>query len=119
MPSLTPAQTLFRDRVCRLARRIAPRYRVPWRIMAAAAILESGWNESDQSIQLYNYFNLRSVRTGRFRKFRSMAESFHAFGRAFSTLPASPDPDYAATLVQIIALLTPPVRSHHAHQFAR
>jgi hypothetical protein len=119
MPPLTPAQTAFRNRVSELARRIAPRYHIAWRIMAAAAILESGWNEAAPAQQLHNYFNLRSTRTGRLRKFRSMAESFHAFGRAFPTLPASPDPDFATTLAQIITLLTPAKRNRHACQPSR
>ncbi|HBF33163.1 TPA: hypothetical protein DDW35_01240 [Candidatus Sumerlaeota bacterium] len=112
MSPLTPQQTDFRNRVTALAQRIAPRYRIPWFLMAATAILESGWNESAPSKQLNNFFNLRSTRTGHFRKFRCMAESFHAFGKAFISLPT--DPEYLSTLIQIIPLLAQ--RSSHAQR---
>jgi flagellum-specific peptidoglycan hydrolase FlgJ len=93
---LTPEQSGFLDEALRLAREVAARHDLDARLVAAAAVLESGWGESPLARRARNYFGIRAVartpiervhvletRGGpqRFVKYASMEESFQAYGR--------------------------------------
>lgn len=99
MVTLTTQQRDFRKRAIELAQRIAPQYGLDWRLMAAAAILESGWGGSALAREAHNYFAIRAIASTpesrvhvlqakegpqRFRKYESMEESFHAYGKLLS-----------------------------------
>lgn len=96
MPFITPARAAFRDRAIRLARKIAPLYRLDWRFLASAAILESAWGESDNARDRHDYFNLLPAPApsgapapapspapapAPSGAFRDLADAFHAFAR--------------------------------------
>ncbi|MBN1867720.1 glucosaminidase domain-containing protein [Candidatus Sumerlaeota bacterium] len=57
---LNEKQMEFRRRVSDLAKKIAPRHGVDWRVMAATAILESGWGETPLAREAHNLFGIRS-----------------------------------------------------------
>ena len=94
---LNDKQTAFLRRVTTLARRIAPRYGIDWRVMAATAILESGWGESDLACEAHNLFGIRSFQSAPgsntftiespeqgtllFRRYESEEAACHAYGR--------------------------------------
>ncbi len=94
---LTASQRQFRDRAATLARRIAPEYGLDWRLMAATAILESGWGESTLAREAHNCFGIKATRRTPpasvyllkradgapepFRRYLNETESFHAYGR--------------------------------------
>ncbi|HUT24513.1 MAG TPA: glucosaminidase domain-containing protein [Sumerlaeia bacterium] len=93
---LTPEQITFRDRAVALAKDIAPEFGLDWRLMAATAILESGWGASELARQANNFFGVKAgnrtpddqihllrTRRGpvRFRRFKSDEEAFRAYGR--------------------------------------
>jgi len=92
---LTTQQTAFRDRIVALARRIAPLYGLDWRLMAAAAILESGWGDSVLARQTHNLFGITAPKPAHgehvfwlhspsgkrpFRQFADEQEACHAYG---------------------------------------
>lgn len=94
MSPLTPRQEQFRQWAMEAARQVAPVYEIPWKLMAAAAILESGWGESALAREGNNYFGIRALPNtppekvyileptkGRFRHYDSPMASFHAYGR--------------------------------------
>ena len=93
---LTEKQKHFLDRAIAIARAIAPQYALDWRIMAAAAILESGWGESQLAQFANNLFGIKAGRSTpdaqvcaikiqgkaeRFRRYQTHEEAFHAYGR--------------------------------------
>ncbi|MFP4580808.1 MAG: glucosaminidase domain-containing protein [Candidatus Sumerlaeia bacterium] len=99
MKKLNEGQVEFLEEVCGLAKKLATDYGLDWRLMAAAAILESGWGESVLARESRNYFGIRALpgdgkdkvyalKRGdgfeRFRKYASMEESFRAYGRLLS-----------------------------------
>jgi flagellar protein FlgJ len=98
--TLSEEQKAFRRYVSELARKFAPRYGVDWRVMAAAAILESGWGESELAREANNYFGITALKSTpgekvfmvvsksgsrRFRRYASVEESFDAYGRLVGT----------------------------------
>ncbi len=122
---LNPSQRQFRDRAMALARQIAPEYGLDWRLMAATAILESGWGESTLAREARNYFGIKATRrtpseavyllkradgaSEPFRRYADETESFHAFGRLVGQARLYERPRQAArdtafqTLVQTLA----------------
>jgi len=93
---LNARQTAFRNHVTELARRIAPEFELDWRIMAATAILESGWGESELARNANNFFGIRAARSTpddetwtlsspagpqRFRRYKSDEQAFRAYGK--------------------------------------
>lgn len=97
---LTDKQKQFRSRSCELARQFAPTFGIDWRLMAAAAILESGWGESDLARHANNFFGIRATKVNpdaevylldspsgpqRFRRFADMDAAFRAYGRLLGT----------------------------------
>ncbi|HNY27854.1 MAG TPA: glucosaminidase domain-containing protein [Candidatus Sumerlaeota bacterium] len=124
---LTASQSQFRDRAIALARQIAPEYNLDWRLMAATAILESGWGESALARKAHNYFGIKATRrtpaeavyllkradgaSEPFRRYADDTESFHAYGRLVGQARLYERPRQAAcdaafqTLVQALAPL--------------
>ena len=97
---LTDRQEAFRTHVCELARRVAPEYAIDWCIMAAAAILESGWGESELARNANNFFGIRALDSTpadqvysipspsgpqRFRRYHSDEQAFRAHGKLLSS----------------------------------
>lgn len=93
---LTKEQVEFREEIEQLSKVIAPRYGVDWRLMAATAILESGWGESTLAREAKNIFGIRAtgkMSTGNvymlkrgdveepFRRYDTIREACHGFGR--------------------------------------
>lgn len=93
---LNPQQIQFRNKIMALAREIAPAHGIDWRLMAAAAILESGWGQSELARKACNYFGMTALPSTppgqvwriessggphRFRRYETEAESFHHYGR--------------------------------------
>lgn len=96
---LTIKQKEFMKRVIDLARKHAPTYSLDWRLMAAAAILESGWGESHLAHNANNLFGIKAIGstpdkqtyllrtpagTERFRLYANDEEGFQAYGRLLS-----------------------------------
>lgn len=96
---LNDNQKKFRERACALARQLAPGFGLDWRLMAAAAILESGWGESELARKANNFFGIRATRTTPetgvyllesssgsqpFRRFTDMNDAFRAYGQLLS-----------------------------------
>lgn len=82
-------QIEFRDRIIALAKKIGPQYGVDWRLMVAAAILETGWGKSELARRANNLFGIKSVSENdniyplggeKFRYFESESESFRSYG---------------------------------------
>ncbi len=93
---LTDEQKAFLARAKALAQDVAPQFGVDWRVMTAAAILESGWGESRLAREAKNFFGITAptqvddddvyvLRTAgggrRFRRYGSDREAFEAYGR--------------------------------------
>jgi flagellum-specific peptidoglycan hydrolase FlgJ len=93
---LSTQQTTFRDRIVSMARTIAPHYALDWRLMAATAILESGWGDSVLARQAHNLFGITAPKPAQdervfwlhspsgkrpFRKFTNEEEACHAYGK--------------------------------------
>ncbi len=93
---LTKSQLTFRERTIDLAKKFAPQYGLDWRLMAATAILESGWGQSHLARRAHNLFGIKagpstppekvcvlksSDGESRFRKYESDEHSFHAYGQ--------------------------------------
>jgi flagellum-specific peptidoglycan hydrolase FlgJ len=93
---LTEQQLEFREKIIGLSKTIAPRYGLDWRLMAATAILESGWGESTLAHEANNIFGIRATGKTRpedryslkgnadgeaFRRFDSHRQACHGFGR--------------------------------------
>lgn len=84
-------QRAFRDRMTALAKEISPKYGVDWRLMVAAAILESGWGESELARRALNLFGIKAtngfkddevylLHGERFRKFQTERDAFRSYG---------------------------------------
>jgi flagellum-specific peptidoglycan hydrolase FlgJ len=81
-------QKAFRDRMIVLAKKIGPEYSVDWRLMVAAAILETGWGKSELARNALNLFGIKAtgshdvylLNNERFRKFKSEHDAFRAYG---------------------------------------
>ncbi len=93
---LTVEQVEFREEILCLSKAIAPRYGLDWRLMAATAILESGWGESTLAKEANNIFGIRATSRTKpedvymlkrkggsepFRRFLSYRQACHGFGR--------------------------------------
>ncbi len=88
---LDDQQRAFRDYVVALAKRSGPRYGVDWRLMAAAAILETGWGQSELAQNANNLFGIKATGSTpgdevyllgeeRFRKYKSEDDAFRSYG---------------------------------------
>jgi len=98
---LDEKQQAFRERIIALSNEIAPQYGIDWRLMAAMAILETGWGQSELAREAHNLFGIMATdstrnsevfilradrwdHSKRFRAFVSDEDSCHAFGRLLS-----------------------------------
>lgn len=98
---LNEKQQAFRERIIAMSGEIAPQYGIDWRLMAAMAILETGWGQSELAREAHNLFGIMATqstplpevyilradrwdRPKRFRSFASDEDSCHAFGRLLS-----------------------------------
>jgi len=88
-------QRIFRDRVVTLAKISAPKFGLDWRLMAATAILETGWGKSELAGCAHNLFGIKATGSTseddvylfggeRFQKFASDKDAFFAYGRLMS-----------------------------------
>ena len=83
-------QSAFRDRAVALAKKIGPQYGVDWRLMVAAAILESGWGTSELAREALNLFGIKAkdattqiwhlYKGEYYRKYEHEEDSFHSYG---------------------------------------
>ena len=93
---LSETQVAFYDRSIELAQKHAPECGIDWRLLAAAALLESGWGESPHAREANNIFGLRATsktpKDGvfvdtlpsgnvRFRRFKTEDEAFVAYAK--------------------------------------
>jgi len=98
---LDEKQQEFRERAIALSKTIAPQYGVDWRLMAATAILETGWGQSKLAQEAHNLFGIMATESTplsevyilradrwdhpkRFQSFPNDDESCHAYGRLIS-----------------------------------
>ncbi|MCK5643804.1 MAG: glucosaminidase domain-containing protein [Gammaproteobacteria bacterium] len=88
---LNKKQIAFRARATALAKKIAPQYGVDWRLMVAAAILESGWGDSELAQHACNLFGIKAtastpdndiwrINGERFRRYSSEENAFCSYG---------------------------------------
>ena len=88
---LSEKQENFRDRITALSKKIAPQYGVDWRLMTAAAILETGWGTSELARRAKNLFGIKatgrtpeietySINGERYRKYANEEDACHSYG---------------------------------------
>ena len=91
---LTEQQREFRTRISELAKKIGAQHGVDWRLITAAAILESGWGDSELAQNAKNFFGIKAtastpksevylVRGERFRRYPSEEDSFRSYAVAY------------------------------------
>jgi flagellum-specific peptidoglycan hydrolase FlgJ len=122
---LTQTQTLFLNKTTQLAQRVAPQYSLDWRLMAAAAILESGWGESNLARNANNFFGITAARTTptnevilvknlgvtrRFRRYETEEAAFHAYGKLLGQsriYARARESAHEAALREMISVMSP------------
>jgi len=60
---LNEKQEAFREHIVNLSKKIAPQYGVDWRLMAATAILETGWGQSTLAREAHNLFGIKATKS--------------------------------------------------------
>ena len=99
---LNEEQKKFRDHIIALSKKIAPQYGIDWRLMAATAVLETGWGKSKLCQDAHNLFGIMATKSTpyaeiyilradrwdkpkRFCSYQNDEESCHAYGGLLST----------------------------------
>ena len=120
---LTEKQQAFKEHISGLSKNIAPRYGIDWRLMAATAILQTGWGQSELAREAHNFFGIKATGSTpendvyilradrwdapkRFRMYGSEVDSCHAYGRLMSK-SSHYAPAREAALLKFVEVMAP------------